>query len=89
MLADPHPGPLLPACGGTEQPFTVNGRRWLYCWHPASGTHCYLDVDNDRPVWNRSFHPAFAPEHEFEAEALRPVPRPRRVDPEPIEDFYW
>lgn len=40
---------LVPACGGAEKPFTVSGRQWLYCYHPASGRHCYLDLDNDRP----------------------------------------
>ncbi len=56
---------LVPACGGAEKPFTVSGRQWLYCYHPASGRHCYLDLDNDRPVWHRGFHPAFHPELEF------------------------
>lgn len=81
-------GKLVPACGGTEQTFTVNGRRWLYCWHPRSGRHAYLDVDNDRVVWNRSFHPVTAPDLEFEEEAM-PPPRPApRVEPEP-DPFYW
>ncbi|WP_134019320.1 hypothetical protein [Modicisalibacter xianhensis] len=89
MLADPRSGPLLPACGGTEQTFTANGRRWLYCWHPASGSHCYLDVDNDRPIWNRSFHPTFAPDLEFEVEATPPIPWPRVAKVDEMEDFYW
>ncbi len=59
---------LVPACGGTEQPFTVNGRKWLYCYHPASGKHCYLDMGNDIAVWHRSFHPVHAPEFEFVSE---------------------
>ena len=71
-------GKLVPACGGQEQPFTVNGRRWLYCWHPRSNRHCYLDVDHDRVVWNRSFHPAFAPELEDVIEPPRPQPARHR-----------
>ena len=59
---------LVPACGGTETPFTVNGRRWIYCWQPSTGRHCYLDLDTDIAVWNRSFHPAYAPELEFDQE---------------------
>ncbi|NMU53838.1 hypothetical protein HKB25_07465 [Vibrio parahaemolyticus] len=80
---------LVPACGGAEKPFTVSGRQWLYCYHPASGRHCYLDLDNARPVWHRGFHPAFHPELEFadEAELLRPVER--KPDHEELEDFYF
>ena len=55
---------IIPACGGTEPVSVINGRRWQYCYHPASGRHCYLDVDNDVVTWHRSFHPAFAPELE-------------------------
>lgn len=88
MATDPMLGKLVPACGGAEQPFTVKGRRWLYCWHPSSGRHAYLDVDNDRVVWNRCFHPVTAPHLEFEEEAMIP-PRPApRVEPEP-DPFYW
>lgn len=54
---------LVPACGGLERPFTVSGRRWLYCWHKEHG-HCYLDLDRNVPVWNQKFHPAFSPEYE-------------------------
>lgn len=56
---------LVPACNGTENPFTVNGRVWLYCWHPITGSHVYLDVNADVAVWNREFHPVFNPEAEF------------------------
>lgn len=62
-----YDGPLVPACGGTEEPFTVNGRRWLYCWHRRSKRHCYLNLDTDIAVWNSSFHPAWAPEFEHVA----------------------
>lgn len=55
----------IPACGGTETVFTVNGRRWQYCWNPAKDQHRYLDVDADRIIEDRHFHPAHAPEREF------------------------
>jgi len=39
----------VPACGGTETPFTTRtGRRLLYCYNPAQWRHAYLDVDQDR-----------------------------------------
>ncbi|MGI2124086.1 hypothetical protein ACRN9J_18255 [Shewanella baltica] len=80
---------LLPACGGTERPFTVSGRQWLYCYHPASGRHCYLDLDNDHPVWHRGFHPAFHPEFEFADEAELPQSVKQKPDHEELEDFYF
>lgn len=41
-------GPWVPACGGTEVPFTArSGRRLLYCWQPSTGKHAYLDVATD------------------------------------------
>lgn len=66
---------LVPACGGTEPVSIINGRRWQYCYHPATGRHCYLDVDNDIPTWHRSFHPAYAPQFEGQDEPIQPKPR--------------
>lgn len=41
-------GPWVPACGGTEVPFTTRGgRRLLYCWQPSTGNHAYLDCETD------------------------------------------
>lgn len=41
-------GPWLPACGGTEAPFTSrSGKRLLYCWQPSTGKHAYLDCGTD------------------------------------------
>ena len=41
-------GRWVPACGGTEKPFTSRtGKRMLYCWNTGSGKHAYLDLDND------------------------------------------
>lgn len=38
----------VPACGGTETPFTArSGRRLMYCWNPATGQHGYIDCDTD------------------------------------------
>ncbi len=38
----------VPASGGAETPFTKNGRRYLYCFNPATGKHGYLNLDTDR-----------------------------------------
>lgn len=41
-------GNWIPACGGTEVPFTTRtGRRLLYCWQPSTGRHAYLDLSTD------------------------------------------
>jgi hypothetical protein len=41
-------GNWIPACGGTEQPFTSrSGRRLLYCWQQSTGRHAYLDCGSD------------------------------------------
>jgi hypothetical protein len=41
-------GPWVPACNGTEVPFsTRTGHRVLYCWQPSTGRHAYLDCDSD------------------------------------------
>ena len=38
----------VPACDGTEVPFTTRtGRRLLYCWDTRSGQHAYLDCQSD------------------------------------------
>lgn len=41
-------GNWIPACGGTEQPFTSrSGKRLLYCYQPSTGNHAYLDLGSD------------------------------------------
>ena len=41
-------GNWVPACGGTEQPFTTRrGFRLLYCWQPTTGKHAYINLDTD------------------------------------------
>lgn len=41
-------GAWVPACGGTEVPFTTrSGRTLLYCYQPTTGRHAYLDVGTD------------------------------------------
>lgn len=41
-------GRWVPACGGTETPFTTrSGARLLYCWQPSTGKHAYLNVETD------------------------------------------
>ena len=38
----------VPACGGTETPFTTRtGRRLLYMWNLSTGEHAYYDVASD------------------------------------------
>jgi hypothetical protein len=40
-------GRWVAACGGTEEPMTVNGVRVLYCWNTGTGKHAYLNLDTD------------------------------------------
>lgn len=41
-------GNWVPACGGTETPFTTRtGYRLLYCWQPSTGRHAYIDLGTD------------------------------------------
>ena len=40
-------GNWVPACGGREVPFCMQGRRLHYLWQPATGRHAYLDCDTD------------------------------------------
>jgi len=37
----------LPASGGHEDPFTLNGKRLLYCFNLAESRHAYVDLDSD------------------------------------------
>ena len=38
----------VPACGGTETPFTTRtGRTLHYLWCPSTGQHAYYDVTRD------------------------------------------
>jgi hypothetical protein len=44
-------GNWIPACGGTEVPFTSrSGHRLLYCWQPTTGRHAYINLDTDIPL---------------------------------------
>jgi hypothetical protein len=41
-------GPWVPACGGTETPFTSrSGKVLLYCYQATTGRHAYLDCGTD------------------------------------------
>jgi hypothetical protein len=41
-------GNWVPACGGTETPFTTRGgHRVLYVWQPSTGKHAYLNLETD------------------------------------------
>jgi hypothetical protein len=54
-------GDWVPACGGTETPFTTRtGRRLLYCWQPATGNHAYLDLNTDLILTDEEAHYALA-----------------------------
>lgn len=37
----------VPANGGTELPFTMHGRRFLYVYNHATGENGYLNMDQD------------------------------------------
>lgn len=48
VTRDREQGAWVPACNGTEVPFTArNGQRLLYCWQPLTGNHAYIDVNTD------------------------------------------
>lgn len=40
----------LPACGGSEQPTEIRGRKLLYCYNPKEGRHTYVDCWTDLPL---------------------------------------
>jgi hypothetical protein len=41
-------GNWVPACNGTEVPFTSrSGLRLLYCWQQSTGRHAYINCDTD------------------------------------------
>jgi hypothetical protein len=41
-------GDWIPACNGTETPFTTrSGFHLLYVYQPSSGNHAYLNLDTD------------------------------------------
>lgn len=35
------------ACGGNEEVFTHQGKRYLYVWNPAKQEHGYLNLETD------------------------------------------
>lgn len=35
------------ACGGTETPFSVKGRKLHYLWNRITKEHAYYDIDRD------------------------------------------
>lgn len=41
------PDRWVAASGGTEEPFTRNGVRYLYVWNAHTGDHAYLNLDTD------------------------------------------
>lgn len=53
---DKHPdNRWVAACGGDEQPFTIRGVRFLYCFNPYLGVHRYLNLDEDRVLEDDEF----------------------------------
>ncbi len=50
-------GMFVAACGGSEQPFTVDGVRWLYVWNRTTRQHGYYNMDLDIVYTDPNFHP--------------------------------
>lgn len=42
----------VPACGGTEQPFTIRGRVLIYMWNTFSKEHAYYEQCGDKFLEN-------------------------------------
>lgn len=54
-------GPWIPACGGTEVPFTTRtGRRLQYVYQPTTGRHAYHDLGSDLILSDRDAAVALA-----------------------------
>lgn len=72
----------IPACGGTETPFTSrSGKRLLYMWNRATGQHAYYDMGAD----------LFLTDSEA-AEALgfeEPLKRIGSIDADPDRTHYF
>ena len=47
----------VPACGGTEQVFIVDGVRWQYVWCVELGKHGYYNLDTDVVTTDPGFYP--------------------------------
>ena len=52
-------GDWVPACGGTERPFTMRGYRLQYLWQPSTGRHAYLNCDTDILLTDKEFSALF------------------------------
>jgi len=50
----------VPACGGTEVPVTIKGRRLLYMWNQRTGEHAHLDLDTDIFLTTEEYTELFA-----------------------------
>ena len=37
----------IAACGGTEHPFTLRGKKYLYMWNYITKTHGYYCITDD------------------------------------------
>jgi hypothetical protein len=48
--------PWYVGCGGTETPFTLNGKRYLYVWNMAERKHYYYCFDEDLFISDTDFH---------------------------------
>jgi len=46
-LADYPAGSWVAACGGTEQPFALRGKKFLYMWNYVTKTHGYYCITDD------------------------------------------
>ena len=52
-------GNWVPACGGAERPFLMQGYRLLYVWQPSTGQHAYLNLDTDIILTDREVDALF------------------------------
>lgn len=65
-----HASEWIPACGGTEKPFTVQGRSLLYMWNRATGEHAYYDIRRDLFLSNEDAQDLLNPQLRRELSAL-------------------
>jgi hypothetical protein len=48
--------PWAVGCGGSETPFTKDGKRYLYVWNCQDRKHYYYCYDTDIFILDKDFH---------------------------------